>query len=190
MIYHYQTLYCCGSIGDCNLSVIYVISEGNISCLNIKYNIQITESLLEEHCSNKLENIVGRKLWSWEWQREGKCKDLHEMKENCVRGDRLMRSNQNFLKSLRGRTKRRERENKTVGGICKVNFQPKWKLDWRRIKWTLKCLQVVSRTMLKAKLLGGWHLWWNIFAKVWSCASTICQETKQVGWWEVGVLYV
>ena len=61
MIYHYQTLYCCGSIGDCNLSVIYVISEGNISCLNIKYNIQITEPLLEEHCSNKLENIVGQK---------------------------------------------------------------------------------------------------------------------------------
>ena len=62
--------------------------------------------------------------------------------------------------------------------------------DWRRIKWTLKCLQVVSRTMLKVKLLGGWHLWWNIFAKVWSCVSTICQETKQVDWWEVGVLYV
>ena len=39
-----------------------------------------------------------------------------------------MRSNENFLKSLQGRTKRREREK--VGGVCKINFQPQWKLDY------------------------------------------------------------
>ena len=61
-----------------------------------------------------------------------------------------MRSNENFLKSLRGRTKRRERENKTVGGMCKINFQPQWKLEKDKVDF-----EVLSRTMLKAKLLGG-----------------------------------